>query len=126
MVDDQIPSRPAPVRSLVAYFFRRAFDLLRTSGSFGLVATNTISQGDTREGGLRTILASGGQIFSATRRYRWPGAVAVVVSVVHVSKRTDVALTALDGKAVSRISAYLAVGNNDESPARLKRNPYFS
>ena len=33
---------------LVAHFFRRAFDLLRPGGAFGLIATNTIGQGDTR------------------------------------------------------------------------------
>ena len=38
---------------LVAFFFRRAFLLLRNSGSFGLIATNTIAQGDTRTTGLR-------------------------------------------------------------------------
>jgi hypothetical protein len=111
---------------LVAYFFRRAFDLLRTGGTFGLIATNTISQGDTREGGLRTILLRGGQIYSATRRFRWPGAVAVVVSVIHIIKERTVPSVTLDGRRVSRVSAYLAVGSNDDSPARLATNPYFS
>jgi hypothetical protein len=30
---------------LVAFFFRRSFDLLRTGGTMGLIATNTIAQG---------------------------------------------------------------------------------
>ena len=30
---------------LVAHFFRRAFNLLRDGGTFGLIATNTIAQG---------------------------------------------------------------------------------
>ena len=34
---------------LVAHFFRRAFSSLRTDGTFGLIATNTIGQGDTRQ-----------------------------------------------------------------------------
>jgi methylase of polypeptide subunit release factors len=33
---------------LVAHFFRRAFGLLCPGGVFGLIATNTIGQGDTR------------------------------------------------------------------------------
>src|SRR5262249_335563 len=33
---------------LVAHFFRRAFNLLGDGGAFGLIATNTIAQGDTR------------------------------------------------------------------------------
>jgi methylase of polypeptide subunit release factors len=35
---------------LVAHFYRRAFHLLREEGCFGLIATNTIGQGDTRRG----------------------------------------------------------------------------
>ena len=34
---------------LVAHFFRRIIRLLRADGVFGLIATNTIAQGDTRE-----------------------------------------------------------------------------
>ena len=40
---------------LVAHFFRRCFDLLRPDGTLGLIATNTIAQGDTRSTGLRWI-----------------------------------------------------------------------
>ena len=74
---------------LVAHFFRRSFDLLRQGGSFGLIATNTIAQGDTRSTGLRFICENGGMIYNATRRYKWPGLAAVVVSVVHVFKSVD-------------------------------------
>jgi len=105
---------------LVAYFFRRAFSLLRDRGAFGLVATNTIAQGDTRSGGLRVILSSGGTIFSATRRLKWPGAAAVVVSVVHVLKGDwtgrDVEL---DGGKAGRVSAYLFATGPDHDPERL-------
>jgi len=37
---------------LVGYFFRQAHNLVRTGGVFGLIATKTISEGDTREGAL--------------------------------------------------------------------------
>ncbi|MCC5896544.1 MAG: hypothetical protein JJU32_01325 [Phormidium sp. BM_Day4_Bin.17] len=71
---------------VVAHFFRRAFTLVRKGGSFGLIATNTIAQGDTRNTGLRFICNHGGTIYNATRRYRWPGVAAVVVSIVHIFK----------------------------------------
>lgn len=71
---------------LVAFFFRRAFELIRRGGAYGLIATNTIAQGDTRSTGLRFICQNGGMIYNATRRYKWPGLAAVVVSVVHVFK----------------------------------------
>jgi len=109
---------------LVTHFFRRAFAMLRDSGTFGLIATNTISQGDTRESGLRHLLVEGeGRIYRATRRKKWPGAAAVVVSTVHMQKgATDNAPPELDGKPVSRISAFLREGNEDETPAVLKEN----
>jgi hypothetical protein len=71
---------------LVAHFFRRCFDLLRPDGAMGLIATNTIAQGDTRSTGLRWICLHGGTIVAARRRYRWPGVAAVVVSIVHVAR----------------------------------------
>lgn len=71
---------------LAAHFFRRAYGLLRRGGAFGLIATNTIRQGDTRETGLARILAEGGTIFRAVSRYRWEGEAAVVVAQVFVAK----------------------------------------
>ncbi|MGI0486394.1 Eco57I restriction-modification methylase domain-containing protein [Pantanalinema rosaneae CENA516] len=71
---------------LVAHFFRRSHTLLRFGGTMGLIATNTIAQGDTRSTGLRFICNNGGMIYNATRRYKWPGLAAVVVSLVHIMK----------------------------------------
>ncbi len=74
---------------LVSHFFRRAFTITRQKGCFGLIATNTIAQGDTRSTGLRFICNHGGIIYNATRRYRWPGVAAVVVSVIHIYKNKN-------------------------------------
>lgn len=106
---------------LVAHFFRRAFGLLRAGGVFGLIATNTIGQGDTRASGMTTILSHGGAILRATRRLKWPGEAAVVVSVVHVAKGKAPS-PVLDGRQVGRISAYLVEGDLDASPAPLAAN----
>ena len=106
---------------LVAHFFRRAFSLLRRRGTFGLIATNTIGQGDTRATGLTTILGQGGAISHATRRLKWPGEAAVVVSVVHVRKGAVVE-PSLDSRRVGRISAYLVEGDLDTSPKSLAAN----
>ena len=56
---------------LVAHFFRRAFTMLRRTGTFGLIATNTVAQGDTRNTGLRWICSNNGAIYSALRRHPW-------------------------------------------------------
>ena len=106
---------------LVAHFFRRAFGLLRQGGVFGLIATNTIGQGDTRASGLTKIIADGGAISRATRRLKWPGEAAVVVSVVHIVKG-DVGSPVLDTRSVRRISAYLVEGDLDTSPVALAAN----
>src|SRR5690606_10451282 len=106
---------------LVAHFFRRAFGLLRRDGCFGLIATNTIGQGDTRATGLAAILGQGGAVARAIRRLKWPGEAAVVVSVVHVQKGA-VRSPVLDGRPVRRISAYLVEGDLDRAPARLTAN----
>jgi hypothetical protein len=106
---------------LVAHFFRRAFGLLRRGAVSGLIATNTIGQGDTRASGLTAILGQGGAILRATKRLKWPGEAAVVVSVAHVRKGS-VQRPVLDGKEVQRISAYLVEGDLDTSPATLVAN----
>ena len=107
---------------LVAHFYRRAFDSLRRDGALGLIATNTIAQGDTRSTGLRWIRFHGGTIFAARKRIRWPGAAAVVVSVVHVCKGTVAAPYDLDGRATDRITAFLFHAGADDDPKPLVEN----
>ena len=107
---------------LVAHFFRRAFDLVRDQGAFGLIATNTIAQGDTRASGLRWICKHGGEIFSVRRRVKWPGLAAVVVSVLHIGKGTVTDRKQIDGRDVERITAFLFHRGGHVDPVRLKAN----
>ncbi|HVY44920.1 MAG TPA: type IIL restriction-modification enzyme MmeI, partial [Minicystis sp.] len=108
---------------LVTHFLRGAFERLRPSGALGLVATNTIAQGDTRAAGLGFVLARGGAVFEATRRYRWPGSASVVVSLVHVQRPPVTARGAtLDGRRVDRVSAFLFHLGGDADPHRLPEN----
>lgn len=108
---------------LVAHFFRRAFNLLRRDGTFGLIATNTIRQGDTRHTGLRWICTKGnGTIYAARRRYKWSGVAAVTVSVVWIAKGIAPPPFDLDGQSVKKITAYLFHDGGHESPAVLESN----
>ncbi len=108
---------------LVAYFFRRTFALLRRQGTMGLVATNSIAQGDTRKGGLSWLRKHGAIIYGATRRYKWPGDAAVIVSLINMMKAPDSCpQVILDGHAVSRITAFLFPGGGDEPPEVLATN----
>ena len=107
---------------LVAHFFRRSFNLVRDEGTFGLIATNTIAQGDTRSTGLRWICNHGGRIYSAYRRFKWPGLAAVVVSILNVQKGNHSASSQLDGSGVGKITAFLFHTGGNENPATLEPN----
>ena len=107
---------------LVAHFFRRAFDLLSQTGYMGLIATNTIGQGDTRATGLRWICNHDGIIYRAIKRLKWPGEAAVVISVVHISRGKMPGPFLLNGRSAEKISAYLFHAGGNEQPARLRSN----
>ena len=107
---------------LVAHFFRRSFDLLRDDGAFGLIATNTIGQGDTRSTGLRWICQTGGEIYRAFTRYKWPGQAAVVLSIVHVLRGQFLRSKRLDGRPVEDITAFLFHTGGHDDPIRLEAN----
>lgn len=109
---------------LCAAFFRRAFNIIRPGGRLGMVATNTIGQGDTRESGLAEILKQDGVITYAKRFVQWPGAANVEVNLVAIHKPDHSQLSIkhspiLDGKPVPFISSRL----DDESEAEPKRLP---
>jgi N-6 DNA Methylase len=106
---------------LIAHFLRRGFDLLCPNGALGLIATNTIGQGDTRAAGLVQVLQRGGVLYRVVKRLEWPGEAAVIVSIIHL-KKGAASSAILDGRHVSRISAYLVEGSLDSSPHRLRAN----
>ena len=107
---------------VVAHFFRRAFNLIRRDGSFGLIATNTIAQGDTRVSGLRWICENGGEIYRARRRVKWPGLAAVVVSVLHIAKGCFPGTKYLDNDPAEMITAFLFHRGGHDDPVRLSTN----
>ncbi len=59
---------------LVAFFFLRAASLLGRNGVLGLIATNTVAQGATRQVGLDQMLNRGFQIVRANQSRSWPAA----------------------------------------------------
>ena len=56
---------------LVAYFYLRAWSLLRDGGNFGLLAVNTIAEGDTRQVGLESMAKMGAVIYAASPNEPW-------------------------------------------------------
>ena len=105
---------------LCAYFFNRADTLCGLNGFYGMIATNTISQGDTREIGLSQLAAKGATIYRATKSFRWPGSAQLEAASVWLSKQRILSRCILDGDEVPSISPSL-----DPSHPLLDGEPYL-
>lgn len=106
---------------LVAYFFLRSWSLLREGGGFGLLAVNTIAEGDTRQVGLEAMVGAGAVIYAAYPNEPWPGKAAVITSRVHVHRGEWRGERSLLGRPAPFISAFLS-DRVEWSPERLKAN----
>ncbi|MCC9007527.1 Eco57I restriction-modification methylase domain-containing protein [Pseudomonas putida] len=106
---------------LVAYFFLRSWSLLREGGGFGLLAVNTIAEGDTRQVGLEAMVSAGAVIHAAFPNEPWPGKAAVVTSRVHVHKGEWSGERSLLGRPASFISAFLS-DREEWNPRKLRAN----
>ncbi|MFC5379323.1 Eco57I restriction-modification methylase domain-containing protein [Aquipuribacter nitratireducens] len=111
---------------LVAYFFLRATQLLTQGGSLGLIATNTLAQGDTRDVGLSRMVAQGFSITRSIQSRRWPakGANLEYAAVWgRLGPLGEQAQIYSDDRPVARISPLLeAEGRTAGPPARLAAN----
>ncbi len=105
-----------------AFFFLRAFEMLRPTGTLGLIATNTIAQGDTRELGLEHIHRQGGIIYRAVNNRPWPGMAAVAVDIVHISRKNYSGEKILDERKVVQITPLLDDRQITHTPFPLKIN----
>jgi hypothetical protein len=95
---------------LCAYFFLRAKRMLRTNGLFGLLATNSIAQGNTREVGLEAIIRDGGTIICTDPGRAWPGVANLEVAITWIYSGDWNGRCLLGGNAVDSISSYLTSG----------------
>lgn len=108
---------------LCAYFFLRAGLLLRAQGMAGLIATNTLVQGDTREVGLDQLLRDGVQIVRAASSAPWPGVANLEVVRLWLCKGAWSGPHVLDDATVAGITSMLTVpGRVTGKPYRLKAN----
>ncbi|MEU4791457.1 DNA methyltransferase [Micromonospora tulbaghiae] len=95
---------------LVAYFLLRAHSLLSRTGQSGLVATNTLSQGDTREIGLDRIVEDGVVIRRAVKSKPWPSQSAALEYCAVWTSREPLSAAAnrvVDGNVASAITTSL-------------------
>ena len=124
---EAVSKQGSGMADLVAHFFNRAFDLLKTKGTTGpgtmsMISTKTIRQGHTRASSLALIRKAGGIIYSACRRVKWPGKAAVVISTIAISKTKCEVSYSLDGNKVFQISSFLVDANVDDTPLPLAEN----
>ncbi len=108
---------------LVAYFYLRAARLLRWSGGFGLIATNTLAQGDTREVGLDHLTEDGWTLHRAISSEPWPGGANLEMATVWARRTGWAGANVLDRADVGGITAALTRRSRVEGKAhRLHAN----
>ena len=108
---------------LCAYFFLQASQLVRLKGQCGILATNTIAQGDTREVGLDQILASGWTIPRAVPSRKWPGEASLEVAHIWLRHGNWHSPYILNDLPVTGITAFLTSANIVQgNPYRLVAN----
>jgi hypothetical protein len=93
------------------YWFRLAHDALPEGGRAGLVGTNTVRQGETREASLDYIVRNGGAICEAVSTQKWSGEAAVSVSIVNWVK----------GKCDGKKTLYTQEGDRADSPWKIEQ-----
>jgi hypothetical protein len=108
---------------LVAFFFLRAHELMQTNGMLGLIATNTIAQGDTREVSLDQMVDKGATIVGAIPSQPWPGGAALEVAHLWIRGGAWNGEYVLDNKLVAGISPFLTISSTTTgNPFRLVAN----
>lgn len=108
---------------ICAYFFLNAYHHLRREGQFGLLATNTIAQGDTREVGLGRLTENGATIPRAIQSRKWPGTANLEVAHVWCRKGDWKSEFILEDQPVKGITSFLVKpGTVIGEPHRLAAN----
>ncbi|HEY3261132.1 MAG TPA: SAM-dependent DNA methyltransferase, partial [Pseudonocardiaceae bacterium] len=102
---------------LCSYFLLRNLDIV-DGGRVGIIATNTIAQGDTREVGLDQAVGNGWQVYRAVKSQPWPGTASLEVSLLWVGQTQEGEVFHLDGRPVQGITSSL------DSRSRVTGKPY--
>ncbi|MFI5657444.1 Eco57I restriction-modification methylase domain-containing protein [Streptomyces sp. NPDC051684] len=103
---------------LCAYFLLRNLSIAPGRRT-GIIATNTIAQGDTREVGLDRATEAGWTVYRAVKTQEWPGTASVVVSLVWLGGEQGAGEEPyLDGKPVQGITSGL------DPRSRVSGKPY--
>ena len=108
---DHIANGQRGPADLCAYFFLRSRQIMQLSGGLGLIATNTIAQGDTREVGLDQLILDGWSIRRAVSSRKWIGTANLEVAYVWLWQGAWLGEFVLDEQIVSGITSFLTKPN---------------
>ncbi len=103
---------------ICAYFFRRLVAICSPCGIGGLLATKSIAEGTTRQGGLDQLVLKGFTIVRAHKSFRWPGGAAVQAASVCLTRLEWKGPRILSGERVAEISTQLEPGSSRQ-PLKL-------
>ena len=98
--------RGAATTDFCAYFDQRVHTLLAVHSTFGLVNTNSITDGDTRRASLEVLNLSG-TVYSCIPSMEWPGNAALCVALVFYFRGTWRGRCAINGEEVNHITVNL-------------------
>jgi Eco57I restriction-modification methylase len=112
---------------LCCYFFLRAASITSASAVFGLLATNTISQGDSREFCLQRLCNNGFTIIRAISSAKWPGTASLEVAHLWISRLLWRGRVSLNHEDVRFITPFLQnSGTTFGTPKQLIANEKLS
>lgn len=113
---------------LVSYFVLRAAHLASADSCLGLVTTNTISQGDTREVALDQLADGEWTIFRGVRSRPWPASSASLdYAAIWLTPRPTIAPANIDGMLCPAITTQLEpAGRTHGLPLRLRQSASFA
>ncbi|MBK8848591.1 MAG: N-6 DNA methylase [Saprospiraceae bacterium] len=105
----------------VIYFVRRIYEIQKLKSFISIITTNTISQGDSRRGGLEYLLKKDGELIYVADTIPWPGKANVKVTLFSLHKGFWKGGRILNNKAVEFISE-LFEETKEEKPELLFEN----
>ena len=91
---------------LCCYFMLRAKEMVHANGGFGLITTNTVAQGDSRELGLEQLHSDKMKVVRAVSSQPWPGSASLECACLWMRCNWN-GQCVLDGENVSQITPLL-------------------
>lgn len=118
-----LPSKKGSL-NLVIFFLLLGARLVRSEGTVGFIATDSVTESDTREVGMTELFAQL-RPFRAVSSRPWPGSAGVYISILHMFKGSWSGEIILDGQRVNAISTMLQAGHELSKPKPLASNAGF-